>query len=120
MGSKIGRCIYLVNRPFIFNLIRLNIRFGECSMFNSMRQLEYDADQETSYNSCDKKSDYPRAHTHHINGKHNKYESMYHFKNPEVKMIHKTHFLQRHFTYAFPEIFIVIEYKNPEYVKHRI
>ena len=29
-------------------------------------------------------------------------------------MIHKTHFLQRHFTHAFSEILVIVQNENPE------
>jgi len=57
MSGKIGCCIYLVYRPLIFNFIRLNIRNRECRVLYGMRQLKYDADQKSSHNGCDKKSD---------------------------------------------------------------
>src|SRR5437764_13322747 len=120
MRCEIGRCIDLVNRPFIFNFVRLYIRNGECGMFHGVRQLEYNADQKTRYNRCNQKSDYPGTDTHHIDGKRYKYKSMYHFKDPEIKMIHQAHFLQGHFTHAFSEILIVVQNKYPEYIKHRV
>src|SRR5579863_1917367 len=94
MGREIGRGIYLVNGPFIFDLVRLNIRYGESSMLNSMCQLEYNADQETCHNCCNKKPDHPGTHSDHIYRKRYKYESMYHFENPEIKMIHQAIFFK--------------------------
>src|SRR5437899_1463302 len=89
-------------------------------MLYRMRQLENNTDQQTCNNSRNKKANHPGSYSHNIYRKCNKYESMYHFKNPEVEMIHETHFLQRHFSYAFSEILVVIKYENPEYIQHGV
>src|SRR5258706_13044934 len=49
VGSKISGCLDLVYRPFIFQLIGVNIGNGKSSMFHRMRQLEYQA----KYKTCD-------------------------------------------------------------------
>src|SRR5450631_242078 len=89
MGCEICRGIHLMNCPFVFNLIRIQIGHGESGMFNSMGQLENYADQQTSHDGGNQKSNQPGTKAHHVNRKSNKNEGMYYFKNPEVEMIHK-------------------------------
>src|SRR5664279_3866430 len=108
MCGKVCRCINLMNGPFIFNPISIQIGNRESCMFNSMCKLKNDADQQSGYCCSNEKSDSPHTHTRHINGQCDKNKSMYHFKEPEIEMIHKGHFLHWHFANLLPKIFIII------------
>ncbi len=67
MGGKICCRIHLVNGPFIFNFIGIDICHGKGSMFNRMCQLKNNADQQTGNHCGNQKSDHPGTNTYHIN-----------------------------------------------------
>src|SRR5882757_194948 len=70
-GSKISRRLDLVHRPFVFQLIGVDISNGKSRMLHRMRQLEYQAQHKTGDTRKDDEPNHPVRKTEHINGKNN-------------------------------------------------
>src|SRR5690349_11083988 len=94
MCGKVSRGFDLVNSPFIFQFTCSFIRHGERSMFNRMCQLEYDADHKTCEEGKDQEAHQPGNEPNHINGNKHIQSKVQNLGSPEIKMIHKAHFLQ--------------------------
>ena len=86
-------------------------------MLYGMRKLEYNAENKTGYKSKDHKAYEPIQPTYHGDGQHDKKEVVNQFGYPKDEVVIQLHFLQRHFTYFSPEVFLVVENKNPEKIK---
>src|SRR6476620_2611721 len=68
LRRKIGRCLQLVYRPFVFQLTCFFVRHREMRVFDSMCQLEHDTEYKSGYQRKNKETNHPGNKAQHIDG----------------------------------------------------
>src|SRR5579872_4952581 len=91
MGREICGRFELMDRPFVFHLSRLHIRYGECRMLHCMRQLKYHAQHKTGYHGKDDEADHPVVPAQPVDRQHDKDKRMECLEPPEYQVIRKAH-----------------------------